>query len=249
MTTLPVKANISTLLGSLASKPQDDDVQEQLGRIQSIINSYTTGELPPHYEDSLNIAVAALSSNKPNVLLAQTILWDLEYYRIKSGSFLGRLLAITTGGWPMITAGLGMISTGIIYTVAWAIVVVFNHYPPFMWSGGPELATAILFGILGGSVSILTRIRSPADLQKLNPISLFLNCFFKPLVGATFAAVIYCMLATGIFASVVTERFTGDRAYLYVLFAAVVGFVAGFSERFAADAIGGVEATINKRRE
>jgi hypothetical protein len=116
----------------------------------------------------------------------------------------------------MITAGLGMISTGIIYTLAWAIIVVFNHYPPFMWSGGPELATAILFGILGGSVSILTRIRSPADLQKLNPISLFLNCFFKPLVGATFSAVIYCMLATGIFDSVVNERFTGDLAYLYV---------------------------------
>jgi hypothetical protein len=55
------------------------------------------------------------------------------------------------------------------------------------------------------------------------------------------------MLATGIFASAVTERFTGDRAYLYVLFAAVVGFVAGFSERFAADAISGVEATVTKR--
>ena len=109
------------------------------------------------------------------------------------------------------------------------------------------MATSILFGILGGSVSILTRIKSAADLQKLNPVSLFLNCFFKPLVGATFAAVIYCMLATGIFASAVTERFTGDRAYLYVLFAAVVGFVAGFSERFAADAISGVEATVTKR--
>ena len=96
-------------------------------------------------------------------------------------------------------------------------------------------------------MSILTRIKSAADLQKLNPVSLFLNCFFKPLVGATFAAVIYCMLATGIFASAVTERFTGDRAYLYVLFAAVVGFVAGFSERFAADAISGVEATVTKR--
>ena len=96
---------------------------------------------------------------------------------------------------------------------------------------------------------ILTRIRSPADLQKINPISLFLNFFFKPLVGATFAAVIYCMLATGILASVVTERFTGDRAYLFVLFAAVVGFVAGFSERFAADAIGGVEASMGKRKE
>jgi hypothetical protein len=57
------------------------------------------------------------------------------------------------------------------------------------------------------------------------------------------------MLATGILASVVSERFTGVRAYLFVLFAAVVGFVAGFSERFAADVIGGVETSIGKRRE
>ena len=247
MTTLPVKTSMFNSLRDLASKPLDDDVQEQLGRIQSIINSSTTNHLPSHYEDSLNIAISALSSNKPNLLLAQTILWDLEYYRIRSGSILGRLLAKLTGGWPMITAGMGMITTGIIYTIVWIFVVIFKHYPPFMWSGGPELATAILFGILGGAVSILTRIRSPADLQKLNPISLFLNCLFKPLVGATFAAVIYCMLATGIFASVVTERFTGDRAYLYVLFAAAVGFVAGFSERFATDAIGGVQTTVNKK--
>ena len=249
MTTLPVKTNMLTSLNNLASKPLYDDVQEQLGRIQSLISCVSTIALPPNYEESLNIAISALSSNKPNLLLAQTILWDLEYYQMKSGYFLGALLAKLTGGWPMITAGMGMITAGIIYTVAWIFIVSLNHYPPFMWSGGPELATAILFGILGGSVSILTRIRSPADLQKINPISLFLNCFFKPLVGATFAAVIYCMLATGIFASVVTERFTGDRAYLFVLFAAVVGFVAGFSERFAADAIGGVEASIGKRKE
>jgi hypothetical protein len=247
MTTLPVKINMLSSLRDLASKSIGDDVQEQLGRIQSIINSFDKTQLPSLYEDSLNIAIAALSTNPPNTLLAQAILWDLEYHRIKSGSVLGWFLAKLTGGWPMITAAMGMMTVGIIHTVAWIFVVAFNHYPPFMWSGGPELATSILFGILGGSVSILTRIKSAADLQKLNPVSLFLNCFFKPLVGATFAAVIYCMLATGIFASAVTERFTGDRAYLYVLFAAVAGFVAGFSERFAADAISGVEATITKR--
>src|ERR1700741_3473716 len=180
MTTLPVKTNVFTSLSNLASKPLDDDVQEQLGRIQSLINRTDASELPPYYEESLNIAISALASNKPNLLLAQTILWDLEYYQMKSSHFLGKVLAKLTGGWPMITAGMGMVTTGIIYTIAWIFIVSFNHYPPFMWSGGPELATAILFGILGGSVSILTRIRSPADLQKINPISLFLNCFFKP---------------------------------------------------------------------
>jgi hypothetical protein len=75
MTTLPVKIDMAASLKDLASRPMDDDVQEQIGRIQSIINSFAIGQLPQHYEDSLNIAIAALSSNKPNVLLAQTILW------------------------------------------------------------------------------------------------------------------------------------------------------------------------------
>jgi hypothetical protein len=83
MTTLPVKINMLSSLRDLASKSIGDDVQEQLGRIQSIINSFDKTELPSLYEDSLNIAIAALSTNPPNTLLAQTILWDLEYYRIK----------------------------------------------------------------------------------------------------------------------------------------------------------------------
>ena len=121
-----------TSLDNLASKPLDDDVQEQLGRIQSLINCASASDLPPHYEESLNIAISALASSKPNLLLAQAILWDLEYYQMKSSYLLGKLLAKLTGGWPMVTAGMGMITTGIIYTTAWTFIVIFNHYPPFM---------------------------------------------------------------------------------------------------------------------
>jgi len=88
-----------TSLNNLASKPLDDDVQEQLGRIQSLSNSVGASELPPHYEESLNIAISSLSSNKPNLLIAQTILWDLEYYQMKLGYFLGKiwLFAVSDG--------------------------------------------------------------------------------------------------------------------------------------------------------
>jgi hypothetical protein len=240
--------DIFTSLNNLASKPLDADVQEQLGRIQSLINRANQEKLPKYYKDSLNIAISALTPNKPNLLLAQSILWDLEYYQMKSGYFLGKLLARLTGGWPMITAVVGMMAAGVIYGIPCIFVIGFKYYPSFMWSGGPQLATAMFFGILGGSVSILTRIRSPADFQKINPLSLFLNCLFKPLVGATFAAVTYSMIATGIILSIVTDRFTDNRDYLLVLFAAVVGFVAGFSERYAADAIGGVEASIGSQK-
>jgi hypothetical protein len=81
MTTLPVKTDMFTSLNNLASKPLDDDVQEQLGRIQSLINCASAIELPPHYEESLNIAISALASNKPNLLLAQTILGILSIIR------------------------------------------------------------------------------------------------------------------------------------------------------------------------
>jgi hypothetical protein len=130
MTTLPVKTDIFTSLNNLSSRPLDDDVQEQLGRIQSLISCAGANELPPHYEESLTVAISSLSSNKPNLLLAQTILWDLEYYQMKSGYVLGKLLAKLTGGWPMITAGMGMITAGIIYTIAWIYIVIFNHILP-----------------------------------------------------------------------------------------------------------------------
>jgi hypothetical protein len=96
-------------------------------------------------------------------------------------------------------------------------------------------------------MSILTRIKRPVDLQKLNPISLFLNCFFKPLVGGIFAGIVYCMLDTNLFGGALKAGFVGDKEYLYILLVGVIGFIAGFSERFAADAISAAEATAGKR--
>jgi hypothetical protein len=46
---------------------------------------------------------------------------------MKSNYFLGKLLTKLTGGWPMITAGMGMVTTGIIYTIAWIFIVSFHH--------------------------------------------------------------------------------------------------------------------------
>ena len=57
----------------LSSTELNDEAQEQLGRIQSIINCYI-GPLKQAHVDSLFIAVTALSGSKPNVLLAQSIL-------------------------------------------------------------------------------------------------------------------------------------------------------------------------------
>jgi hypothetical protein len=96
-------------------------------------------------------------------------------------------------------------------------------------------------------MSILTRINRPLDLQKINPISLFLNCLFKPLVGGIFAGIVYCMLETNLFGGALKAGFAGDKEYLYILLVAVFGFIAGFSERFAPDAITGAESAVRRR--
>ena len=241
---------VNEIVRKLANSELDEEVQVQLGRLRSFIAGFESGLMTVDYAESLLVAATALSAAKANILLAQGILWDLEFYLLYSGKGAGRLLARLTGGWPMVTAGMGMLAAAIVFLIIWAIFRTLNHFnglPSFMWSGGPELMTAMLFGVVGGSLSILTRIQKPIDLQKLNPISLFLNCLFKPLVGAVFAGIIYCMLETNLFGGILKTGFVGDKEYLYILLVGVIGFISGFSERFAADAIGSVESTLIKR--
>src|SRR4051794_29475638 len=180
---------VNEIVRSLAARPLSEEVQEQLGRLQSIIDAYEPGTLGKDYVESLLVAAKALSAETPNVLLAQGILWDLEFYLIYSGNGASYYLAKFTGGWPMVTAAIGMLLAISIFLCFWLSFVLLDYFdilPKFLWSGGPELPTSVLFGVLGGAMSILTRISRPVDLQKINPISLFLNCTFKPLVGGIF---------------------------------------------------------------
>jgi hypothetical protein len=237
--------DVNNVICGMASRSLTDDAQEQLSRVQNVMNWYGPERLRQNHIDALFIAATALSGDQPNILLAQGILWDLECGGIQlMGGFPSKVLERITGGWPMVTVGVGLALVTMLYLIFWFIFELLwrlHELPNILTEGSSKLVTAIFFGMLGSSISILTRINRAVDLQKLNPISLFLNCLFKPLVGATFATLIFFMFEADLFGGILMQAIgTNETKHIFVV--SIIGFISGFSERFATDAIAGAEA-------
>jgi hypothetical protein len=94
-----------------------------------------------------------------------------------------------------------------------------------------------LAGALGSIISILVRIKDFTEIRILNPPALFWTGFFKPIIGAAFSLFVFCAFAAGLInvTSGVNQRF------MFL----TLGFIAGFSERFAPDLVSGIERTIS----
>ena len=132
-------ADINAIVRSLAGRPLSEEVQEQLGRLQSIIYEYEPGTLGKDYLESLYVAAKALAAERPNVLLAQGILWDLEFYLIYSGGGAANFLATITGGWPMVTASIGMLCAVCLFVLFWLSFITLDYFkalPRFFGLGG-----------------------------------------------------------------------------------------------------------------
>jgi hypothetical protein len=93
---------------------------------------------------------------------------------------------------------------------------------------------SVLGGATGAVVSVLSRMSS--GKLKLNPESgkktIRALGFMRPVIGAVFGAVIYLFLDGGI-VDVLAPPTTGSHLAFY----AGLGFLSGFSERFAQDVI------------
>jgi len=152
---------------------------------------------------------------------------------------------------------------GLLAFIGWSVVTAFGagiqvskaaHNLASQAAANP-VCLAILFGLLGGVVSILLRITEfevANQRQQRSKQFLLATGFVLPAVGAMFAAV-----ACGVFASgLVSFAFAGESATTAklrenVYFFVVIGFLAGFSERFMRGLLGrveqGVSASENKR--
>jgi hypothetical protein len=93
---------------------------------------------------------------------------------------------------------------------------------------------AVLGGATGATVSVMSRMSSGG--LKLNPESgtktIRALGFMRPIIGAVFGAVVYAFLDGGII-----DLFTPPQDETQLAFYAGLGFISGFSERFAQDVI------------
>jgi hypothetical protein len=99
-----------------------------------------------------------------------------------------------------------------------------------------KVVLAAFFGCLGGVVSLLMRLAEFERTRGRSKQFLLLSGATQPIVGGIFAAVVGALLASNM------VNLTGLNVWHYT----VIGFLAGFSERFARNVLSIAEGQISR---
>lgn len=125
---------------------------------------------------------------------------------------------------------MGGVLIGLALSIVAGLVMVFaSSNTEFSEFSQPLAFSAILFGSLGGSMSVLQRFRA-ASLEvdiSAGPWLLVLSGLFRPPVGAVAGLIAYMAHASGLLFSSLTIQNPSDA----MLFYGVIAFFSGFSER------------------
>src|SRR4030095_6643030 len=101
-----------------------------------------------------------------------------------------------------------------------------------------KVVLAAFFGCLGGVVSLLMRLAEFERTRGKSKQFLLLSGATQPIVGGIFAAVVGALLAS----KIINFGETGLNVWHYT----VIGFLAGFSERFARNVLSIAEGQISR---
>jgi hypothetical protein len=106
-------------------------------------------------------------------------------------------------------------------------------------------ATEFIAGAVGAAVSVMLRMtRGKLTVQPgLEPLQIMAVGAFRPLIEAIFALAFFLLIRGDLIPIAVPEDPTTQ---LY--FFPAIGFIAGFSERFAQDTVKGAEASLSSVR-
>ena len=227
----------------------DEETQDELGLILQFLptveRTHDTALL-----GNLELAVQALLAEPPNRLLALRLRESAQQAVLRRGFFRSILPGTSASTWVIA----GMISY-LFFGMLAAFLLFFSLYALIDFSpthsaivnrselGDVTLRVEFLYiiliplaGALGSVVSILVRIRDFSEMRILNPPALFWTGFFKPIIGATFALFVFAAIAS----SLVSVNRSINQGFMFL----TLGFVAGFSERFAPDLVSRIEGGV-----
>jgi hypothetical protein len=205
----------------------------------------------PGVYDQLKFIVDCLLAPKPQLILARDARLNLqvEIYR-QAGPISRTLAAISSGS----SVGL-VLSALVIAFFLWTMImfallfVSSRKYIPtgvfFMDARAFAIITSA--ALIGGIVSIATRLNEFSRVRDLDPFAMFWTAMLKPLIGVVLSVFILATLEGNILSfgflpwasfSALSKTPDSEEAIkaLYILW--VFGFLAGFSERFAWDFVG-----------
>ena len=217
-----ILAEITQSLGS----ELDSDIQEILGTLIQILNNTPSDKIDSQIANSKIVLSCTLSEGK-NIELARHTIRSMKRVSGIPGPYSPPLIII-----------LGLIS------------LIYIAVPLGLWFGSDLEQDGVILGVstslltfvgisgaIGGTVSIVSRLQQFNNIEKSYFSTLFFFGFFKPLVGAAFAMFVLSVIKAEILPLSVD---TNVETYFFI----ALGFVSGFSERFAKDIAVHTESTV-----
>lgn len=242
------------LRGRASGIAASDDVLAEASRALMLAQSIRSRQYK--VDDAYNrleFIFECLSKKPVQIVMAQEARLDLQFEVYRQSGFFTRWLARLTDGNTtalVVTALVTSFSLWFLFglVLSWwsnaSLLQAAGLSPGIFFMDGRALWAVASAAIAGGILSIVTRMGEFTRVRDMDPLAMFLTATFKPLIGVVLSVFILAALA----GDIVSFGFLGvdplhlaatpasadpPKKVLYVLWA--VGFLAGFSERFAWD--------------
>lgn len=222
----------------------DPEVQAGIGKLINLLIMMRPATIRRH-RALFVIAFDVFTAEKPNMVLAHSIWRDLMIITDRSGFGLARLVSFVAGSTALSASISALLAAGFFSFVMLFVMVGGDHLfvghqlrasgllRHLQGDNATQLVIVVHAAFMGGIISILARVQNFVNDVDAGPVLVFISVFRKPFLGAAFAVLVFCTLKAGIL-TVPGVSLDGSVAIFTVW---TLGFVCGFSERFASDII------------
>lgn len=216
----------------------------ELSKWLAIIARYKTRGITPDQND-LGSSLRFLQSQNPDLGIVQDLRQRmmLHFWAADRGP-TGCLVRLTGGGHPIPCVLIGLVAAFLITALIWFAFPLLWDDQPSRFMKKSEVIPLLCSAMFGAIAGQFARINQFGTLRAYHPLLVALNGFLKPLTTLILALALFAVIKTGII-TVKSFDFSAakpDEATLYAIW--LIGFLAGFSERFAPDVVRRAEDAI-----
>jgi hypothetical protein len=236
----------------VGARPATDEIADELAFTLGLAQRIYSGKI--HVDGAhkrLKFVLDCLLATPSKPVEARAERFQLQFDVYRHAGWFTRTLTRVSSGSPIGVLLLALGASIVLWMLlALAIRIIvdrklfWNLSSDIFFMNGGALAVISSAAFLGGMISIATRLKEFSRVRDLDPVAMFWTAMLKPLIGVVLSWFLLAALAGDVVSfSVLGTNPLGldpDNAtpevpdkVMYLLW--VVGFLTGFSERFAWD--------------
>jgi len=253
--------NLRIAIADNLAKERPQDAQIALSRVAALIDQLSAADIEK-VRAQLSSVLPALTTDRPNIAFAERAIANIGNTLLQAHGGIPRLFYQLINGSPICSVYFALVCSLLSFVALFLLGYVLdsnNLLSDFL--DRKEFLLTVSFAFLGGMVSIAFRLDT-TEIERVGLVPLFLTNLIKPYIGAMFGIIVYCIIESRLItiagvndhtlvtlaeytslsdAEKVWTPYGGAivpvRDYLFYFVAALIGFISGFSERFATDLI------------